>query len=139
MGLNPIAVPPGIDLSLILTPAATLRPGAAQTCQVEQNHGLESGLDIPDLIGACASALTDDSTPPQPVYYETVVMNSNRWPLSGVILGSSAHGWLLHNLVEANFDLFRYLLLGNQLKPWGLHPLVKLALTHYTLKAYCIL
>ena len=27
---------------------------------------------------------------------------------------------LLHNLVEASFDLFRYLLLGNQLKPWEL-------------------
>ena len=27
-------------------------------------------------------------------------------------------------LVEASFDLFRYLLLGDQLKPWELHPLV---------------
>ena len=33
--------------------------------------------------------------------------------------------WLLHNLVEASFDLFRYLLLGDQLNPWELHPLVK--------------
>ena len=32
--------------------------------------------------------------------------------------------WLLHNLVEASFDLFRHLLLGDQLKPWELHPLV---------------
>ena len=32
--------------------------------------------------------------------------------------------WLLHNLVEANFDLFRHLFLGDQLKPWELHPLV---------------
>ena len=32
--------------------------------------------------------------------------------------------WLLHNLVEASFDLFRYLLLGDQLRPWELHPLV---------------
>ena len=32
--------------------------------------------------------------------------------------------WLSHNLVEASFDLFRYLLLGDQLKPWELHPLV---------------
>ena len=29
--------------------------------------------------------------------------------------------WLLHNLVGASFDLFRYLLLGDQLKPWDLH------------------
>ena len=35
--------------------------------------------------------------------------------------------WLLHNLVEANFDLFRYLLLGDQLTPWELHPLVSYA------------
>ena len=27
---------------------------------------------------------------------------------------------MLHNLVEASFDLFRYLLLGDQLKPWEL-------------------
>ena len=26
--------------------------------------------------------------------------------------------WLLHNLVEAGFDLFRYLLVGDQLEPW---------------------
>ena len=26
--------------------------------------------------------------------------------------------WLLHNLVEASFDLFRYLLLCDQLRPW---------------------
>ena len=25
--------------------------------------------------------------------------------------------WLLHNLVEASYDLFRYLLLGDQLRP----------------------
>ena len=38
--------------------------------------------------------------------------------------------WLLHNLVEASFDLFRYLLVGDQLKPWEPHPLVS-----YTSKA----
>ena len=32
--------------------------------------------------------------------------------------------WLLRNLDEASFDLFRHLLLGDQLKPWELHPLV---------------
>ena len=31
---------------------------------------------------------------------------------------------LLHDLVEASFDLSRYLLLGDQLIPWELHPLV---------------
>ena len=34
--------------------------------------------------------------------------------------------WLLHNLVEASFDLFRDLLLVDQLEPWKLHPLVSL-------------
>ena len=66
-------------MSLILTPAATLRPGAAQTCQSKQDHGLDFGLDLPELIGACASALPDDGAPPQPVYYETAVTNTNRW------------------------------------------------------------
>ena len=32
--------------------------------------------------------------------------------------------WLLHYLVEASFDLFRYRLQGDQLKPWELYPLV---------------
>ena len=62
-------------MSRILTPAATLRPGAAQTCQTKQDHGLETGLDLPELIGACASALPNDGAPPQPVYYETAVCN----------------------------------------------------------------
>ena len=32
--------------------------------------------------------------------------------------------WLLHDLVDASFDLCRYLLLSDQLKPWELDPLV---------------
>ena len=72
---NTSAIAAGIDVSRILTPAATLRPGAAQTCQTKQDHGLESGLDLPELIGACASALPDDGAAPQPVYYETAVCN----------------------------------------------------------------
>ena len=38
-----------VDLSKLLTPAATLRPGAAQTCVQKQDHGLDTGLD-PALI-----------------------------------------------------------------------------------------
>lgn len=68
----------GIDVSRILTPAASLRPGAAQTCQTKQDHGLDTGLDLPELIDACASALTTDGSAPQPVYYETDVANVNR-------------------------------------------------------------
>ena len=44
--------------------------------------------------------------------------------ISIVLPAGSIIIWLLHNLVEASFDLFRYLLLGDQLKPWELHPLV---------------
>ena len=40
--------------------------------------------------------------------------------------------WLLHTLVEASFDLFRYPLLGDQLIPGELHPLVS-----YTSKVNC--
>ena len=40
--------------------------------------------------------------------------------------------WLLHNLVEASFDLFRFLLPGDQLKPWELHPLVSYTKVSYT-------
>jgi glutamate synthase (NADH) len=34
-----------IDLSAVLTPAATLRPGAAQRCMTQQDHGLQEALD----------------------------------------------------------------------------------------------
>ena len=34
-----------VDLSKMLTPAASLRPGAAQVCVQKQDHGLETGLD----------------------------------------------------------------------------------------------
>jgi hypothetical protein len=34
-----------IDLSAVLTPAATLRPGAAQRCTTQQDHGLQEALD----------------------------------------------------------------------------------------------
>ena len=40
-----------VDLSKLLLPAASLRPGAAQTCVTKQDHGLETGLD-PALIQA---------------------------------------------------------------------------------------
>ena len=35
--------------------------------------------------------------------------------LFSTLYTSTNFGWLLHNLVEASFDLFRYLLLGDQL------------------------
>ena len=44
---------------------------------------------------------------------------THKWSAQAVLII-----WLLHNLVEASTDLFRYLLLGDQLKLWELHPLV---------------
>ena len=77
----------GIDLSKLLTPAATLRPGAAQTCVMAQDHGLETGLDA-QLIAACSAALDPVKAPagsgdvaggvPQPVYIEAEVINTHR-------------------------------------------------------------
>ena len=43
--------------------------------------------------------------------------------------------WLLPNLVEASFDLFRYQLLNDQLKPWELHPLVSYTIKHAAIRA----
>ncbi|KAK9817844.1 hypothetical protein WJX72_002960 [[Myrmecia] bisecta] len=68
----------GIDLSKILTPAATLRPGAAQRCIQKQDHGLETGLDV-HLIPQCKPALPDNNEQRvQPVYIETQILNTNR-------------------------------------------------------------
>ena len=88
----------GLDLSRLLTPAATLgRPGAAQTCVEKQDHGLEDGLDwavvpqcapaLPDpaaLAAAAATRALDPDAPiplaaqPQPVYIEAAVRNTHR-------------------------------------------------------------
>jgi len=40
------------------------------------------------------------------------------------LFGEDNNIWLLHNRVEASIDLFRYLLIGDQLIPWKPHPLV---------------
>ena len=52
-----------------------------------QDHGLEAGLDI-QLIPQCASALPEDpkTHPPQPVYLEMPVVNTNRY-LNGSLFG----------------------------------------------------
>lgn len=49
----------GVDLGRLLTPAATLRPGAAQFNVMKQDHGLEYGLDV-HLVPLCKAALPDD-------------------------------------------------------------------------------
>lgn len=68
----------GIDLSRLLQPAASLRPGAAQRCVQKQDHGLNAGLDL-HLVPLCKAALPD--TPGQgaePVYIEMEVQNTHR-------------------------------------------------------------
>lgn len=67
----------GVDLSKMLIPAATIRPEAKQTCQIKQDHGLDTGLD-PELISLCKAALPDDGGPAENVHVETKVSNVNR-------------------------------------------------------------
>lgn len=62
-----------IDLSLLLRPAADIRPGAAQRCVMKQDHELELALDQ-KLINLSRAALESKL----PVYIETPVVNVNR-------------------------------------------------------------
>ncbi|KAK8473204.1 hypothetical protein PHAVU_001G076400 [Phaseolus vulgaris] len=62
-----------IDLSLLLRPAAELRPEAAQYCVQKQDHGLENALDN-KLISLSNAALEKGL----PVYIETPIYNVNR-------------------------------------------------------------
>ncbi|KAL9412461.1 hypothetical protein AB3S75_045983 [Citrus x aurantiifolia] len=62
-----------IDLSLLLRPAADLRPEAAQYCVQKQDHGLDMALDQ-KLIKLSKAALEKAL----PVYIETPVCNVNR-------------------------------------------------------------
>ncbi|KAK6925989.1 Glutamate synthase, alpha subunit, C-terminal [Dillenia turbinata] len=62
-----------IDLSLLLRPAAEIRPGAAQYCVEKQDHGLDMALDQ-KLISHSKAALEKSL----PVYIETPICNVNR-------------------------------------------------------------
>lgn len=62
-----------IDLSLLLRPAADIRPGAAQYRVQNQDHGLDMALDH-KLISLSNSAI-DKALP---VYFETPICNVNR-------------------------------------------------------------
>ncbi|XP_010537100.1 PREDICTED: glutamate synthase 1 [NADH], chloroplastic isoform X2 [Tarenaya hassleriana] len=62
-----------IDLSLLLRPAADIRPGAAQYCVQKQDHGLDMALDR-KLIELSKSALEKAV----PVYIDTQICNVNR-------------------------------------------------------------
>ncbi|XP_012090082.1 glutamate synthase [NADH], amyloplastic isoform X3 [Jatropha curcas] len=62
-----------IDLSLLLRPAADIRPEAAQYCVQKQDHGLDMALDK-KLIPLSKAALEKCL----PVYIETPICNVNR-------------------------------------------------------------
>ncbi|KAK4839697.1 hypothetical protein QYF36_024094 [Acer negundo] len=62
-----------IDLSLLLRPAADIRPEAAQYCVQKQDHGLDMALDQ-QLIALSKAALEKSL----PVYIETPICNVNR-------------------------------------------------------------
>ncbi|XP_015878225.2 glutamate synthase [NADH], amyloplastic isoform X1 [Ziziphus jujuba] len=62
-----------IDLSLLLRPAADLRPDAAQYCVQKQDHGLDMALDN-KLISLSKAALEKAL----PVYIDTQICNVNR-------------------------------------------------------------
>ncbi|XP_074564504.1 glutamate synthase 1 [NADH], chloroplastic-like [Curcuma longa] len=62
-----------IDLSLLLTPAAEIRPGAAQYCIQKQDHGLDMVLDQ-QLIRSSRPALDEGLS----VFIEEKVSNENR-------------------------------------------------------------
>lgn len=62
-----------IDLSLLLRPAADIRPEAAQYCVQKQDHGLDIALDQ-KLIALSKAALEKAL----PVYIETPICNVNR-------------------------------------------------------------
>ncbi|OAY30261.1 glutamate synthase 1 [NADH], chloroplastic isoform X1 [Manihot esculenta] len=62
-----------IDLSLLLRPAADIRPEAAQYCVQKQDHGLDMALDN-KLIELSRAALEKSL----PVYIETPICNVNR-------------------------------------------------------------
>lgn len=62
-----------IDLSLLLKPAAEIRPEAAQYCIQKQDHGLDMALDQ-ELITSSKAALEKGLS----VYIETPIRNVNR-------------------------------------------------------------
>lgn len=62
-----------IDLSLLLRPAADIRPEAAQYCVQKQDHGLDMALD--QKLMALSKAALERSLP---VYIETPICNVNR-------------------------------------------------------------
>ena len=87
----PVCVPSDVWLLQASAYVHVLHDLPESSLMVVQDHGLEAGLDI-QLIPQCASALPEDpkTHPPQPVYLEMPVVNTNRYPcceLNGCLVG----------------------------------------------------
>ncbi len=77
----PMCIPSNVWLLQAYAYVHVLHDLPEASLMVVQDHGLEAGLDI-QLIPQCASALPEDpkTQPPQPVYLEMPVVNTNRYP-----------------------------------------------------------
>jgi hypothetical protein len=67
-----------IDLSDLLTPAATLRPGAAQRCVTMQDHGLDTSLDVLLMEEAASVLGTEAGATPAPITISAAIQNTHR-------------------------------------------------------------
>ncbi|CAI5466439.1 unnamed protein product [Closterium sp. Yama58-4] len=99
-----------IDLSVLLTPAATLRPGAAQRCVQKQDHGLELALDQ-KLIQLAQPAITQKI----PVFAEVPIVNVNR--AVGTMLSHEVTK--VHRLEGLPADMIHFKLTGSAGQSFG--------------------
>ena len=67
-----------IDLSNLLTPAATLRPDAAQRCVRAQDHGLDTSLDQTLMKEAAGVLAAEPGTTPEAITIEAEINNEHR-------------------------------------------------------------
>ncbi|CAI7896051.1 unnamed protein product [Closterium sp. NIES-54] len=99
-----------IDLSVLLTPAATLRPGAAQRCVEKQDHALELALDQ-KLIQLAQPAITQKI----PVFAEVPIVNVNR--AVGTMLSHEVTK--VHRLEGLPADMIHFKLTGSAGQSFG--------------------
>ncbi|CAI5947281.1 unnamed protein product [Closterium sp. NIES-64] len=99
-----------IDLSVLLTPAATLRPGAAQRCVQKQDHALELALDQ-KLIQLAQPAITQKI----PVFAEVPIVNVNR--AVGTMLSHEVTK--VHRLEGLPADMIHFKLTGSAGQSFG--------------------
>ena len=64
----------GIDLTSLLTKVEKLNPDSSEYCTQKQDHGLDSSLDVTQLVPQCQNAIQDA----KPVRFELPIINTNR-------------------------------------------------------------